>query len=223
VPGEKRPLRIAPSILSCDFGRLADEVKAADLAGADWIHVDVMDGRFVPNITIGPPVVRAVRAATSNPVDVHLMIVEPERYVEAFAEAGADVITVHAEACTHLHRTLQQIRGCGRRAGVALNPHTPEDVVRYVLGEVDLVLVMSVNPGFGGQSFIASVLPKLAALRKMIDDSGGTIDLEVDGGIRPGTAHQVVAAGADVLVAGSAVFGEASYEHAIGAIRGDRP
>ena len=218
-----RPLRIAPSILSCDFGRLADEVRAVERGGADWIHVDVMDGRFVPNITIGPVVVKAVRAATSLPVDVHLMIVEPERYVEAFAEAGADVITVHVEACTHLHRTLQQIHACGKRAGVSLNPHTPEDAIRYVLADLDLVLVMSVNPGFGGQDFIPEVLPKLAALRRMIDDSGRAVDLEVDGGIRPGTAHRVVSAGADVLVAGSAVFGASSYQQAIGAIREDRP
>jgi ribulose-phosphate 3-epimerase len=180
-----------------------------------------MDGRYVPNMTIGPIVVEAVRRVTKAVVDVHLMIVEPERYVEAFAKAGADVITVHLEASTHLHRTLQQIRGLGKRAGVALNPHTPEDGLRYVLPDLDLVLVMSVNPGFGGQSFIPSALPKLQALRKMIDDGGYAIDLEVDGGVKPGIAKQVVAAGADVLVAGSAVFSGGDYRGAIEALRRD--
>ena len=180
-----------------------------------------MDGRFVPNITIGPLVVRAIRAATKKVVDVHLMIVEPEKYVQSFAEAGADVITVHAEASTHLHRTLQQIRALGKRAGVSLNPHTPVDGLRYVLSDLDLILVMSVNPGFGGQSFIPSANAKLEALRDMIDDAGVDIDLEVDGGVKPGVASQVVNAGADVLVAGSAIFKRDDYEEAIAGLRKD--
>src|SRR5688572_1489673 len=170
------PVRIAPSILSADLGRLAEEVRDVERGGADWIHVDVMDGRFVPNITLGPIVVGAVRRATRLPVDVHLMIVEPERYIEDFAKAGADVISVHVEASTHLERTLAEVRRLGKRAGVVLNPHTPEESIRYVLGSVDLILVMSVNPGFGGQKFLPAVLPKLAALRKMIDDARLEID-----------------------------------------------
>jgi ribulose-phosphate 3-epimerase len=202
-----QPTLIAPSILSADFGRLAEEVRAVEEAGADWIHVDVMDGRFVPNITIGPLIVSAVRRATKLPVDVHLMIVEPERYVDDFCKAGADSVSVHVEASTHLHRTVQQIKAHGAKAGVVLNPHTSEEAIRYVIDDVDLVLVMSVNPGFGGQSFIPSALPKLRAIRAMIDRSGRDVQLEVDGGVGPTTSGAVVGAGARVLVAGSAVFG----------------
>jgi len=213
---------IAPSILSADFARLAEEVAAVEAAGADWLHVDVMDGRFVPNITIGPPVVKALRRVTKLPLDVHLMIVEPERYVEAFAEAGADTITIHVEACTHLHRTLSYIRSLGKRAGVTMNPSTSEESIRYVLDVVDQVLVMSVNPGFGGQSLIREVLPKVSAIRRMIDERGLAIDLEIDGGITAATAKEAVAAGARVLVAGNAVFNGTDYKTAIDAIRSAR-
>ncbi len=215
------PVLIAPSILSADFARLGEEVRELERAGADWVHVDVMDGRFVPNLTIGPLVVKALRGVTKLPLDVHLMIVEPERYVEAFAEAGADIITVHAEACQHLHRSVQQIRALGQRAGVSLNPHTPEDVLRYVIDQLDLVLVMSVNPGFGGQDFIPNVLPKIERIRAMIAASGKAVHLEVDGGVKPGIARRVIQAGADVLVAGSAVFGAKSYAQAISALRAE--
>lgn len=212
-------IRIAPSVLSADFGRLAEEIARVEAAGADWIHLDVMDGRFVPNITIGPPVVKAIRKVTKLPLDVHLMIVEPERYVNAFAEAGADTITVHVEASTHLHRTLQTIRAAGKRAGVTLNPATHEDTLRYAMDLVDLVLVMSVNPGFGGQSFLDLVLPKVRAIREMIDATGRDIDLEIDGGIDVHTAERAAAAGARVLVAGNAVFSKPDYGAAIEAIR----
>jgi ribulose-phosphate 3-epimerase len=215
------PILIAPSILSADFGRLAEEVRAVDRAGADWIHVDVMDGRFVPNITIGPAVVKAIRAATRLPLDVHLMIVEPERYLDDFAAAGADGMTVHVETCPHLHRTLQHIRHLGKRAGVVLNPSTHESTIEYALPVADLVLVMSVNPGFGGQSFIPEVLPKVRAIRRMIDAQSRPIRLEIDGGIAVGTASSAAAAGADVLVAGSAVFTHRDYAQAIAAIRAD--
>jgi ribulose-phosphate 3-epimerase len=212
-------IRIAPSILSADLGRLADEVREVESAGADWIHVDVMDGRFVPNITVGPLVVAAVRRATKLPIDVHLMIVEPERYLEAFAEAGADVISVQLEATRHVQRNLAEIRALGKRAGLVLNPHTPEEAIRYVLGDVDQVLVMSVNPGFGGQTFLPLALPKLRALRERFDRERLKIDLEVDGGISPSTARSVVEAGADVLVAGTAVFGQPDRARALADLR----
>ena len=211
---------VAPSILSADFARLGEEVAAVEKAGADWIHVDVMDGRFVPNITLGPVIVKALRKVTKLPLDVHLMIVEPERYVDAFAEAGADTITIHVEACAHLHRTLCHIRSLGKRAGVTMNPSTNEDTLAYVLPVVDQVLVMSVNPGFGGQSFIREMLPKVAAIRKMIDATGRAIDLEIDGGITKDTAPDAIAAGARVLVAGNAVFNTKDYAQAIAALRG---
>ena len=215
------PVRIAPSILSADFARLGEEVAAIDAAGADFIHVDVMDGHFVPNLTIGPLVVKALRKVTQKPFDVHLMIAPVDPYIEEFAAAGADIMTVHPEAGPHLHRTLQAIRAAGVRPGVALNPATPVSAVEPVIGDVDLVLVMSVNPGFGGQAFIASQLKKIEALRRMIDASGREIMLEVDGGVNPSTVRDVVAAGADVLVAGSAVFkgGASAYAANIAALR----
>jgi ribulose-phosphate 3-epimerase len=214
------PIRIAPSILSADFGRLAGEVAAVEAAGADVIHVDVMDGRFVPNITIGPLVVEAVRRATKLPIDVHLMIVEPERYVEAFARAGADLISVHAEVSPHLHRTLQAIRAAGARPAVALNPSTPLSAVEWVLGDCDMVLIMTVNPGFGGQSYIEACTDKIRQLRAMATARGLPLEIEVDGGIKPETAAKVAAAGANVLVAGTAVFGAPDYRAAIAGLRG---
>jgi ribulose-phosphate 3-epimerase len=212
-------VRIAPSILSADFGRLAEEVKAIEAAGADYVHVDVMDGRFVPNITIGPLVVEAVKRATTLPLDVHLMIVEPEKYVDEFAKAGANIITVHQETCPHLHRTLQQIRNAGAKPSVVLNPSTPLSAIEEVLGEVHQVLLMSVNPGFGGQAFIPATVDKVKRLRAMLDARGLSVDIEVDGGINPTTAKQVVAAGANVLVAGNAVFKAKDYREAIAALR----
>lgn len=211
---------VAPSILSASFARLGEEIAAVEDAGADWLHVDVMDGRFVPNITIGPPVVQSIRKVTKLPLDVHLMIVEPERYVDAFAAAGADTITIHVEACTHLHRTLAHIRSLGKRAGVTMNPSTPEAHIEYVLDVCDQVLVMSVNPGFGGQSLIPNQLEKVRRIRKMIDDRKLPIDLEIDGGIKPDNARLAIEAGARVLVAGSAVFDSKDYKAAIAAIRG---
>lgn len=212
-------IQIAPSILSADFSALGAEVRSVEEGGADWIHVDVMDGCFVPNLTLGPPVVAALRKVTRLPLDVHLMIVEPERYLDDFAQAGADVISVHVEASPHLQRTLRRIRELGKRAGAVLNPHTPEDTLRYVLGDLDLILVMSVNPGFGGQAFLPQVLPKVTALRRMIDASGFPIDLEIDGGITPATAPAVIEAGARVLVAGSAIFHQPDRAVAIRALR----
>jgi ribulose-phosphate 3-epimerase len=213
------PIRIAPSLLSADFGRLAEEVRAAESGGADWIHLDVMDGRFVPNITVGPLVVEAVRKVTRLPIDVHLMIVEPERYVEAFARAGADLVSVHAEVSPHLHRTLQAIRAAGAKPAVALNPSTGLEAIEYVLGECEMVLLMTVNPGFGGQKYIEPVTEKIRKLRALAQARRQPLEIEVDGGVKPDTAGKVAAAGANVLVAGSAVFGRPDYGAAIRAIR----
>jgi ribulose-phosphate 3-epimerase len=217
--GFVRPL-IAPSILSADFGRLGDEVRAVAAGGADYIHIDVMDGRFVPNITIGPLVVEAVRRATTLPLDVHLMIVEPERYVADFARAGADLICLHAEASVHLHRSVQQIKELGKKAAVALNPSTPLDVLDYVLADLDMVLIMSVNPGFGGQSLIRGVLPKITTLRQRLDDAGLGCDIEIDGGIKVDNVGLATTAGANVIVSGSGIFGAgAEYGTTIAALK----
>jgi len=210
---------IAPSILSADFGRLAEEIRAVDEAGADWIHVDVMDGHFVPNLTIGPAVIKAARAATSLPLDVHLMIESPDAFIDSYAEAGADRIAVHVEACPHLHRTVAQVREAGARAGVALNPATPAAAIEPILGDLDQVVVMTVNPGFGGQKFIESVLPKISQIRRWIDERDLEIELEVDGGVGPGSIGRVARAGANAFVAGSAVFGKPDYAATIAELR----
>lgn len=216
-----RKIKVAPSILSADFARLGEELKVVEEAGADIIHVDVMDGRFVPNITIGPLVVEACKKATRLPLDVHLMISEPERYIKDFARAGADYITVHVEATNHLNRLIQNIREHpGVKAAVSLNPATPLETLDYILSDIDMVLVMSVNPGFGGQSFIPSALDKISRLRKLIEDAGLSVEIEVDGGVKPENAGRIAAAGADILVAGSAIFGSTDYTKAIRGIRG---
>ena len=213
-------IKIAPSILSADFGRLAEQVAEAERAGADYVHVDIMDGHFVPNITMGPLVVRAVRRSTSLPLDVHMMIASPERYVEEFVDAGADIITVHVEACAHLHRVVHQIRESGAKAGAALNPATPPSAVEEVLADLDQVLVMTVNPGFGGQAFIHGAVDKIRRVREQLDALGLPADLEVDGGISRATAKTAVDAGARVLVAGSAVYNDTtSVDEAIAALR----
>jgi ribulose-phosphate 3-epimerase len=213
-------VKIAPSILSADFARLGEEVRAIEAAGADYVHVDVMDGRFVPNITVGPVVVEAVRQSTHLPLDVHLMIVEPEKYLQDFAKAGANFLTVHVEVAPHLHRVLQQIRDLGARPSVVLNPSTPLSSIEDVIADVEMILLMSVNPGFGGQSFIPHTVDKVRRLRRMLESNGLSTDIEVDGGINPQTARQVVEAGANVLVAGTAVFGSKDYRSAIAALRG---
>lgn len=213
-------IKIAPSILSADFSRLGEEVIDVEKGGADYIHVDVMDGHFVPNITIGPLVVEAIRPVTKLPLDVHLMIENPDQYIPQFAKAGANIISVHVEACTHLHRTIHLIKNEGVKAGVVLNPATPVSTIKHIVEDVDLILLMSVNPGFGGQSFIPSVLPKIVEVRDMVAKTGKEIEIEVDGGINPDTARQCVDAGANVLVAGSAIYKSRNRKKAIDSIRG---
>ncbi|MFC0296322.1 ribulose-phosphate 3-epimerase [Geobacillus jurassicus] len=212
-------IRIAPSILSADFARLAEEIRSVEEGGADWIHVDVMDGHFVPNLTFGPPVVAAIRPVTKLPLDVHLMIADPDRYIPAFAKAGADLISVHVEACVHLHRTIHFIKEQGVKAGVVLNPHTPVEMIRHVIADVDLVLLMTVNPGFGGQAFIPAVVPKIREVARMANEQNKEVDIEVDGGINAETAPLCVEAGANVLVAGSAIYNEPDRAAAIRALR----
>ncbi|UAT31773.1 ribulose-phosphate 3-epimerase [Bacillus badius] len=212
-------VKIAPSILSANFAKLGEEIKEVEAGGADWIHVDVMDGHFVPNITIGPLIVEAVRPVTTLPLDVHLMIENPDLYIEAFAKAGADYITVHAEACPHLHRTIQLIRSFGVKPGIVLNPATPASVLEYIIEDIDLVLLMTVNPGFGGQSFIHSVVPKIQEVKQMITEKGLDVLIEIDGGVNTETAKLCTDAGADVLVAGSAVYNKADRKQAITNIR----
>ncbi|WLR59713.1 ribulose-phosphate 3-epimerase [Guptibacillus hwajinpoensis] len=212
-------IKIAPSILASDFARLGEEVKDVEAAGADYIHVDVMDGHFVPNITIGAPIVRALRPVTSLPLDVHLMIENPDQYIEEFAEAGADILTVHAEACPHLHRTIQLIKSKGVKAGVVINPATPVDSIKHVIEDVDLVLLMTVNPGFGGQAFIERVLAKITETKQLADSLGVAPEIEVDGGVNAETARACIEAGATVLVAGSAIYNQSDRKAAIDQIR----
>ena len=214
------PIKVAPSILSADFSRLADELLKIEQAGADWVHIDVMDGHFVPNLTFGAPVVAAIRSVTKLPFDVHLMVSNPQDFIDPFVKAGADIITVHAETAPHLHRLIQTIKEQGKKAGVSLNPSTPLSVVEEVLSDIDMVLIMSVNPGFGGQKFIPAAVDKIARLRAMITARNLTVDIEVDGGINAVTARQAAAAGANILVAGSAVYGAPDIAAAIKAIRG---
>ncbi|MEH7374489.1 MULTISPECIES: ribulose-phosphate 3-epimerase [Bacillaceae] len=215
-------IKIAPSILSANFARLGEDIKDVERGGADYIHVDVMDGHFVPNITIGPLIVEAIRPITKLPLDVHLMIENPDQYIEAFAKAGADIITVHVEACTHLHRTIQQIKAQGVKAGVVLNPHTPVSMIQHVLEEIDLVLLMTVNPGFGGQSFIHSVIPKIKQVASMIEERKLQVEIEVDGGVNSETAKLCIEAGANVLVAGSAIYNQQDRGEAIAIIRNEK-
>ncbi|WHY79294.1 ribulose-phosphate 3-epimerase [Neobacillus sp. WH10] len=213
-------VKIAPSILSADFSKLGEEILAVEKGGADYIHIDVMDGHFVPNITIGPLIVEAIRPITNLPLDVHLMIENPDQYIEAFAKAGADYITVHVEACRHLHRTIQNIKSFGIKAGVVLNPATPVESIQHVIGDIDMVLLMSVNPGFGGQKFIPEVLPKIRKVKEMAEQKGVNLEIEIDGGVNPETAKQCMEAGANVLVAGSAIYNQPDYAKAISLIRG---
>lgn len=213
-------VKIAPSILSADFSKLGEEIIAVEKGGADYIHIDVMDGHFVPNITIGPLIVDAIRPITKLPLDVHLMIENPDQYIEAFAKAGADYITVHVEACRHLHRTIQNIKSFGVKAGVVLNPATPVESIQHIIGDIDMVLLMSVNPGFGGQKFIPEVLPKIRRVKELAEEKGLTLEIEIDGGVNPETAKQCMEAGANVLVAGSAIYNQPDYAKAISLIRG---